>query len=687
MKIKAKNRILCEDIINVEKPKMPTLSPSGRKVAYVVEKSNIENNCVKDSVYIYDHLTNTSLPIITMDKVSLIIWNGNVCYLLGNNENAYNLIRIKDQSVEVLLSTDQQLSNFAVSADDHLIYFSRLTKTSADIVKKYKESGYVYRWNDDNGGTILFNQYQHHEFEEIWCLAVKTNEQTFLTKFAWNDWVEWVPDLKPLIETMSLSTNGSFLAVCLNRIGKPELGEAYFKTDLMVINIKDNDTYKLLDNHLSAKKTPCWISDDELVFQESNYNHIEGEYNLLIWNGMTNQCRPITFFAADSIIKSITWNSATQQLYVQSTKSLYQLSMNNHQVSTIQLPAKFFNSAWLEQSFTLDHAAKWLATIIEDREQPPQVALYDISNSNTIVISALNTNIDNLLLGKIEPLFFEIEKENKMTVSTQGYLIHPVNEVQGKRYPLIVATYGFRGKTHAANAEEWHSSFPAQVFANEGYFVLLLNRPESYAQTNTIDSKQARDTEGWDMLRIFEHAVMTLIGRGCVDADKVGVYGWSHGAFIVEFLIAHSNKFKVACLGEGGDYNPGVWSAGNKTIISVYNNLFGGPPWGSGLKNYLAFSPYYHVDKIKSPVLMEFCGGGIGALEMYVPLRYQNVPAELVLYDGEPHNFVKPKARLASMKRKLDWFNFWFFDKRDLENPEQFERWVDMREKSKTRQA
>lgn len=678
----SKSRISCEDLINLEKPKMPMISPLGEKVAYVVEKSNIENNSVTDHFYIYDKATNKTVAIITMDKIIRTAWSGDVCFLLGKDQGIYKLVRVINETIEVLVSTDQQLSTFTTSSDGQQIYFSRLTKTPADIVKKHKEEGYVYRWGKDNGGTIALNQYQHHQFEEIWCLDIKTNEQTFLTKFSWNNWVEWEPDLKPLIETMSLSTNRSYLAVSLNRLGKPELGEAGFQFDLCVINIEQNTIDKLLDDHLAAKMTPCWLNDNELVFQEANYNQeINEYYNLWIWNALTKQYQQLRFFSNDKIIKSIFFDSQAQHLYVESTNRLCQLSLITQKVEEFALPSEYFNSAWLEPSFTIDQSFKWLATVIEDREQPPQVILYDVSNKISNVISDLNKNICDISLGKIEPVSFELASIEKKKVTAQGYLVHPVDEIQGKRYPLIVASYGFSGKTCAANAEEWHSTLPAQVFAAEGYFVLLLNRPGSGAQTNITDSKQAREDEGYNMLRIFELAVMILIDRGCIDAEKVGIYGWSHGAFIVEFLIAHSTTFKVASLGEGGDYNPAMaWGSGNKMGIELCNNVFGGPPWGSCLNNYVEFSPFFQIDKIKAPLLMEFSGGAVFALEMYTPLRYLNVPAELVLYDGEPHIFVKPKARLASMKRKLDWFNFWFFDKRDSEKPDQYVRWVEMRE-------
>ena len=44
---------------------------------------------------------------------------------------------------------------------------------------------------------------------------------------------------------------------------------------------------------------------------------------------------------------------------------------------------------------------------------------------------------------------------------------------------------------------------------------------------------------------------------------------------------------------------------------------------------------------------------------MYVPLFCLGKPVEFVIYDDEEHNFVKPKARIASMAREVEWFNYW----------------------------
>ena len=166
-----------------------------------------------------------------------------------------------------------------------------------------------------------------------------------------------------------------------------------------------------------------------------------------------------------------------------------------------------------------------------------------------------------------------------------------------KRYPLIIATYGFKGKRDALNAEEWHTYFPAKVLAKEGYFVLLLNTPNGdNSQTMTNASEQAREKCGWQKLKVFEQAVIMLVSKELVNENKIGLYGWSHGAFMVEFFISHSNKFHVACVGEGGDFNPGgFWIGGHRPWTKIYDNIFGGPPWGKTLKNYLDFSPFFNL--------------------------------------------------------------------------------------------
>jgi dienelactone hydrolase len=672
-------RVTYEDILNLEKPCKATISPKGEYVTYVVEKSNIEENRITHTLYLHNKSKQSTKIICIFDRIMDICWNGDVCYFLVQDKNKYKLLHIQHEDLQEDISSEIEIGKFTVSADNAKIYFTQLIQTSPEVVKKHREQGYVYRWGFDTSSTIIDRQYQHYEFEQIWCLDTLSKEKHFVTQFSWDGWMEWKPLVTPLIKSIALSSSGSYLAVCLNRLGDPQGGEAAFQFELKVHDIKQNKSFSLLANCPSSKETPCWLSDQELVFQEESYNNEDEQYKICLWNALKDETQCLSFFNSKDRLKSISYNNQNCNLYAESDKGIYKISLPKQEVIFTPLP--FLACTYSDPALTWDQSFNWLATIIEDRNNPPQVILRDIANDESIVISDLNKNVKDLQIAEIEPITIEIESNDSGTVKAQGYLLHPLDEIQGEQYPLIIATYGFTGKSCAINAEEWHSSFPAQVLASQGYFVFLLNCPPSKAQSNITNHAKARETEGWQMLRIFEQAVSVLDQRGCIDTDKVGIYGWSHGAFIVEFLIGHSSKFKVACLGEGGDYNPGaVWSAGNSLYVNINRNLFGGTPWDiTYLQNYVEFSPVYQVSKISAPVLMEFCGGAVNALEMYVPLRTQETPAELVFYDDEDHIFKKPKSRLSSMKRKVEWFNFWFYDKRDPTKAEQYERWDKMR--------
>src|SRR5207248_69092 len=69
----------------------------------------------------------------------------------------------------------------------------------------------------------------------------------------------------------------------------------------------------------------------------------------------------------------------------------------------------------------------------------------------------------------------ELRWTNSYGIETNGYLIRPFGYQSGRRYPLLVITYGFGGG-YVTDAEGL-SSYPAQVFARDGFVVLMANFP------------------------------------------------------------------------------------------------------------------------------------------------------------------------------------------------------------------
>lgn len=673
----SKSRVTCEDIIALEKPRMATISENGDKVAYIVQKSDYKKNDVTDHLYVYDQNNQETQSTIALDRIRQISWRQDKCHVLGRRENNHVILSIDGTTVKEIVSSTDELSNFAVSLDGDKIYYGKLVKTSEEKLQKDREEGHEIDDGIDDTANIMDQDYQHYEFEEIWVKNQTNNSDKLITKFSWDNWTEWKPEVTPLSVSLSLSPTGQYLAVPLNRLGRPKLGEVMFQRDLCIIDINTGKTTKLQEDAISPKTAPCWISDHELVFMQSNYNLDTTKNTLYVYNVLNNSYTPLPEFIHEGGIKAISWHHESSTLYIEAKSKIIKFSLLTRTMSDLNLPDEISNPMFLESSCTASRTFTQFASVIESRSQLAQVVHFDSTTQSRTVITKLNSNVNNLLLGKIEPVEYQISKKNGRVISANGFLLHPVGEINDEKYPLIVATYGFYASAHAINPEGWHTSFPAQVFANQGYYVLLLNTPPFCgAQTNRITPEESRDELGWNMLRVFEHAVSTLTSKHNIDPQKVGIYGWSHGGFVVEFAISHSNVFKVASLGDGGGYTPAAyWASGNQAVMDSGDTIFGGPPWEKeNLQAYIEFSPFYSIKKINSPLLIEAVRGTF-FLEMYHPLRREKVPAVLTLYPGEDHNFVKPKARLASMNRKLDWFNFWFYDRRNPDKMEQYEKW------------
>ena len=660
-----------EDIISIAKPRSITLSPNGSKVAFVTRHGELKDNRNLDTLYLMDLKKDQQEKALQCDQILQVSWGTeeNGLYALCKEDDLYNIRLLSPKKNTTLITSSEPISLFALSPDGSHLSYTVTKSTPDEIVKERIESGYVYQWGEDDVVSVLFeNTYRYLEREEIWCTDVTTKTSNMVTELSFT---EGHSDIFSIAE-LHISENGRFLLMKKWRYGHSESGETPFTADLHVWDTVKKEWYRPLPESLKNKETVCWINDNEFIFQEHDYSAQSLSSSLWLCNADTQTVTSIDWLLPLDCMQRLFLSTDKKRLFGISREKIYSIALNEKTVKTISLP-----TALQKQELSFDNRGRLIASVAEDSNTPPEVTLYNLETEKMSTLTHLNPFLDSLSRGHVE----RIEIPTGDGESNIGYLVHPINEQPGKQYPIIIGSYGFGGNWFIADGE-WHSSFPAQPLAAEGYLVLLLNRGES-AQDLVGNPEKARQMEGWSLLPLFENAVDLLVQRGIGDPTKVGLYGWSHGGFVVEFLISHSNKFHVACIGEGGDYNPsGFWMGGHSAWPKIFQNIFGGPPWGKSLPAYLDFSPFFQVDKISCPLLMEFVAPGSGAmgLEMYTPLRYLGIPAELVVYPGEEHNFVKPKARVASMARKLDWFNYWLLGKRDPDPKklEQYERWDHM---------
>lgn len=245
-------------------------------------------------------------------------------------------------------------------------------------------------------------------------------------------------------------------------------------------------------------------------------------------------------------------------------------------------------------------------------------------------------------------------------VPVEGVLFYPTDYTAGQRYPLIVQLHGGPMESDKFGIGGGMTLFNVPALTGHGYFVLRPN----YRGSVGYGAAFARDVvNGY-----FNHmatdvllGVDALVARGLVDQDRLVLSGWSAGGTLVNKLITMTDRFKVASSGAGIANWISLYAQTDNT--SFRRTWFGGTPWRKDAPFDLFWnnSPLKDVANTKTPTLF-FSGdsdvrvGLAQSVEMYRALKSLNVPTQLLVGPGEPHQWGGLRHLIRKANVELEWF-------------------------------
>jgi len=240
--------------------------------------------------------------------------------------------------------------------------------------------------------------------------------------------------------------------------------------------------------------------------------------------------------------------------------------------------------------------------------------------------------------------------------NVQGWLIEPKKYDRHKKYPLIVEAHGGPA---AAEVAHWGAGWglSATAFSALGYFVLLPNPRGSYGQGEAFTQANRKDF-GYGDLRDILAGVDTVLAKYPVDADRVGLTGWSYGGFMTMFAVTQTHRFKAAVAGAG--ISDWLSYYGENSIDQWMTPYFGATVYDDPAV-YAKSSAINYIKQAATPTLV-VVGDRDGecpapqSYEFWHALRDLHVPTQLVVYPNEGHGFVDPDHRRDVMVRGAQWF-------------------------------
>lgn len=304
----------------------------------------------------------------------------------------------------------------------------------------------------------------------------------------------------------------------------------------------------------------------------------------------------------------------------------------------------------------LSLAARGALACVGDTPQHPREAFTGKLGQKTLTrVTVSNPILLTRKLGEQSVIRWQAEDG----LALEGVLIKPVDYQAGTRYPLAVLPHG---GPEGISLDGWstRATYPAQLFASRGYVVFMPNYRGSAGRGHEFACADHQDLGGKEFTDVLA-GIDKLIADGLVDADRVGMGGWSYGGYFSGLAATtYSERFKAAMIAAAITN----WiSFTGTTEIEHENSLVHWKLWPwDDMALAWERSPLAHVKQAKTAALIVHGQADSRvppgqSQELYRALRHLGVPTQLVMYPREGHGIAENVHALDFVHRFLDWFD------------------------------
>lgn len=288
-----------------------------------------------------------------------------------------------------------------------------------------------------------------------------------------------------------------------------------------------------------------------------------------------------------------------------------------------------------------------------DLSHPSEIATAHGDGSGFRVVTQVN---DALLAAFRFGAVRDVTFNGAANEPVQMYIVEPPGFDPNKQWPLL---HLIHGGPHGSFGDNWHLRWNAQVFAQQGYVVALVN----FHGSTGFGQKFLESILGAHGDKPFVDVMKAtdwLIAQRFIDPERMAAAGGSYGGYLVDWIAGHTNRFK-ALVSHAGPYNLLGQFASDATLGRHLS--YGGFPFTDrdAIERY---SPNRFAAAMTTPMLIthgekDYRVPYTQSLELHGTLSAKGVPSRLVVYPDENHWILKGQNAQHWYGEAIGWLNRW----------------------------
>jgi len=282
------------------------------------------------------------------------------------------------------------------------------------------------------------------------------------------------------------------------------------------------------------------------------------------------------------------------------------------------------------------------------------------------------THLNDALLRQLDlPRMESFIFPDAGNTAVQGFIIRPPHFDAAKKYPL---KFLMHGGPQTAWGDAWSYRWNAELFAADGYVVVMINRRGSTGYGQKFVDEVSGDWGGKayvDLMKGLDYAEKQY---PFIDKTRECALGASYGGFMADWVLTHTDRFKCIVTHDGM-YNP--QSAYGTTEELWFNEwefkrpgtMGPGQPWkyASGPvaeDPFRKWSPMLSIENAKTPTLIihsqrDYRLDVSEGFQLFTALQQLHVPSKMLYFPDEGHWVLKPQNSQLWYKTVNDWCDQW----------------------------